>query len=905
VATPPTGTCAFLFTDIEGSTRQWEQHPDAMHQSLELHDAIMREEIAAKHGYVFSTAGDSFAVAFQEAANAVEAARSIQTRLAECRWPKPVIVRVRMGIHVGASNERAGDYFGSEVNRSARLMSAAHGGQTVISERVRLLLPHLDVIDHGEHTLKDLSATEHVFEVDSGQPHEPFPPLRTLDRRRIRLPIQATPLLGRETERAAIAERLKSHRLVTLRGLGGMGKTRLSIHVGAEVAHRFADGVNFVELAPVGDPGAVPFALTDSLGIRVTPGVQPLDAAIAALGDRTQLLILDNCEHVIETVRDLVRRLLTACPEVRVVTTSRVGLDLDGEIVYQLDPLGLGSADSAAVKLFIERAQAANPDLEFDGERVACISTLCDHLDGVPLAIVLAAARCRSMTPEDIAAHLDDRFQLLSARGGVEERHRRLRDVLEWSYDRLEPEHQLLFQRMSVFAGQCSLESIRAVCGDDDLDAFGIVDGLEALVDQSLLMADVGRSRTRYGMLETIREFGLDQLVNRDEVRLRHADHFVDAGTGLMKAMLGANEGAAREELSRVWDDLRAAWWFANETGNVELAAGVVAQLAFEVLWRQRLEASEWARATIGLPGFGDLAAVARVGVLATAASGMLSGAEAPVAAAHLSTIVDLVDNTPPRDISPSVLGATSVHFFIGELVGGVELCERLLEHIDQTETRARHVLLTSGSSMLGYAGDHERSVEWAEAAIGLGLTDPAPTWDALARWNAARFAGTKGAAMIAVLDDVIAAFTTVGNEFGAAAARRHLVALHDVGTGLIPQLSEIAGALRDADLSEARNAIGWMLTAAIELLEVGDFHNAAPVLAWQDQHRVAPIQPLQQERLDRSVPEMERVLDAKTLAQLQADGAALALVDIVEVAIVGIESALERLSADGQSRPG
>ena len=871
----PHGVAVYLFTDLVGSTRLWEQYPDEMHVALTRHDEIMRSAFERHGGAVFSTAGDSFAAAFETARPAVTAAIEIQHELAAESWPDPVDIRTRIGIHAGPSVRRSDNFFGSAVNRAARLMAAAHGGQIVISHAVMTAIDGVTTADLGEHLLKDLSAPEHVYEVVTGLWGGPFPPLKSLDQSRVQLPVQATALLGRDDDATAIAQRLGPSRLVTIRGLGGVGKTRLSIHVAADLADRFGDGVDFVELARVTDDDAVAFTVSDALRVRVPSGVAPAAATASEIGDQHRLLVLDNCEHVLEGARQLVIELLRSCPHLNVLATSRTALNVRGEVVHGLDPLLADSVDSSAVALFLERAHAVNTRLEVDADRLRVIAELCHRLDGVPLAIELAAARCRSMSPEDVASHLDNRFALLRMRDREVARHRSLLETLEWSYEHLDTTARLLLRRLSVFAGPATAASIHAVCGDDDLAEFDIVDALDSLVDNSMVVADVSDATTRYRVLETIREFGVSLLGDdAAPLRDRHARHVANTVSHLTWATLGRSEREARRGLSGVWDDLRAATSYARLVGDAELAASLVGDLAFEVLWRQRIEASAWADAVRNLPGFDELPTEVRLGVAVTAACGKLYDDAAPEAKRIMAEVGDLIEEIEPAAFTPGVLAAMSVYFFLGDLRSGIAGNARLLERYGDEFPKYRKIAQSSSSSMYGYTGEHELALESAWLALAIDDDDAAPTWQLLAEWNALRFGGLSGDEQLHDLDAVIDGLSFVENEFIASAARRYRLAR---GREREASLRGIADELRRVDLADERYATGWMLTAATELLAVGDEAStrvAIELLGWQDVHRVAPVHPELQQRLMVRLPIAEGRLGPELVAELRARGA-------------------------------
>ena len=391
----PTGPVTFLFTDIEGSTQMWEQHTSAMETALSLHDDAVRRAIDTYDGYVFSIAGDAFGAAFASADAAIGAARAAQAELATTEWPDGAHISVRMGLHTGVTYERAGNYFGPIVNRAARIMSAGHGGQILLSSTTADLLPGETVAYVGEHRLKDFSEPVRIFQI--AQPTIDFAPLRTLDSTPGNLPVLATSFVGREIEVDEVSALVRLHRMVTLIGVAGVGKTRLALQVAAEVNQDFPDGVWFVELAPVSDPTAVPDAFATALGVTVEPGLSPVASIARALTGRRLLVVLDNCEHVLDAAADLVDTVLMRGSTASFLATSREALRLPAEHLWPVPTLGVASGlGSAAVRLFMERAQAVNPSFHVD-EVLEAVTEICTRLDGIALAIELAAARawCR------------------------------------------------------------------------------------------------------------------------------------------------------------------------------------------------------------------------------------------------------------------------------------------------------------------------------------------------------------------------------------------------------------------------------------------------------------------------------------------------------------------------------
>jgi predicted ATPase/class 3 adenylate cyclase len=505
-AAAPSGVVTFLFTDVEGSTRRWEADAETMRAALAAHDEVLRSAIEAHGGFLFKHTGDGVCAAFASPRYAVDAAVAAQRALE---------LPVRMGLATGEAELRDGDYFGAVLNRAARVMAAGHGGQVLLADSTAVLLSGVDLLDLGPRRLRDVPMPVGVFQVQAEGLRTEFPPLRALDTSPGNLRPATTSLIGRESEVAEIETAVRSHQLVTLTGVGGVGKTRLALEVGSRLADEFPDGVWVFELAAVTDPAAVPDAVAAVLGITQQPGKSVSESVVAALEGRLRLLVFDNCEHVLDSAADLIHAIITHSATVRVLATSREGLEIAQEQVHPVQSLDVtASIDSAAARLFIERAQAFTPGFSIiHSDDAAAVTEICRRLDGIPLAVELAASRMASMTASDVRDRLDHRFQLLvGSRRGLE-RHQTLRQAVAWSYDLLDKSEKALLDRCSVFFGGFDLQSACAIAGLDDSDEYAVLDLLDALVRKSLLTVDRSARRARYSMLETIRQFAEEQLV--------------------------------------------------------------------------------------------------------------------------------------------------------------------------------------------------------------------------------------------------------------------------------------------------------------------------------------------------------------------------------------------------------
>jgi predicted ATPase/class 3 adenylate cyclase len=602
----PSGTVTFLFTDVEGSTRLWEQHADAMRQALARHDEIVRGVIDASGGRVVKTTGDGFHAVFATAHSGVESALEAQLALAEEVWGETGPLRVRMGLHTGVAELRDGDYYGSVLNRAARLMSVAHGGQVVVSQVTEQLVrdaipPEITFVDLGDHRLRDLTAPLRVFQLSYPGLELHFPPLRSLGSAGSNLPVQRSSFVGRERDLERLRDLMKERRLLTLTGVGGVGKTRLALQAAADALGAFPGGSWLVELARTGDPDAVVPVVVTALGAVPQPGRSEIDVVCDHLGSTRSILLLDNCEHVLDAAADLTSALLDRCPRVVVLATSREPLDLDGEQVVPVRPL---DPATDAVALFAERARGVDPEFELDRGTELAVQEICRRLDGVPLAVELAAARIDAMPPADIAARLDDRFRLLaSGRRRSVDRHQTLRATLEWSHQLLDDDEQALLRRLGVFAGGFPASAVDAVCVTSD-DSLDVHDVLASLVRKSLVQFDRDAFPERYRLLETVRVFALEQLAHAGESETLGRAH-AEWIAGLVGHPMEEWYSLAvdRRAITREFDNWREAVGYALSTSDPVLALRLTAHgMAADIP-----ETARWSEAALSLAGMSDL----------------------------------------------------------------------------------------------------------------------------------------------------------------------------------------------------------------------------------------------------------------------------------------------------------
>jgi predicted ATPase/class 3 adenylate cyclase len=778
----PAGTVTFLFTDVEGSTRLMEQHPRAYRDALARHNRLLRDAVAGPHdGHVFESIGDALYAAFEHASAAMHAAVEGQLALQRETWGPTGQLKVRMGLHTGEV-ERWGDhYFGAPLYRCARLMAVAHGGQILLSQvtadLVRHTLPPQAALRAlGEHQLRDLAAPEFVYQLLHPELPADFPPLRTLQNRPNNLPAQPTPFIGRQREVDAVRHGLLRRpevRLLTLLGPGGTGKTRLALQVAVDSLDDFPDGVFFVPLARIGSPELVLPAIAQALGLREVSERPLLEGLTDTLRGRRLLLILDNFEHVAGAA-PVVAALLAGCPRLKIMVTSRAVLQLYGEREFFVPPLSLPDsehlppaeelAQNEAVRLFVERAQDISPTFAINDTSARAVAEICRRLDGLPLAIELAAARTRLLSPEAILARLVPRLGAAPAARGdqgalslltrgardLPERQQTLSNTIAWSYDLLDEAEQTLFRQLSVFVGGCTLEGAEAVCDAPPGAASGILDGLESLAAKSLIRkqeiperraTDSFGASTRFLMLEVIREFGLARLLESgdlERIRRRHARYYAVLTEQAAPELRGPDQAAWLERLFQERRNLRAALRWSLDSG--ETLGGLSLAGSLWLFWHVKgylTEGREWLSQLLDAPG-GDAPTAARVRALV--GLGVLScDLGLPEARALIEEGVALARTLPSKADLGSALGwlgyvvqesdpqasrrANEEAMLIGRELGNRVLMSRALNNLGEIARRdqdfARAAALYEESLAMAYELGHQ--LRMAAALHNLG----------------------------------------------------------------------------------------------------------------------------------------------------------------------------------------
>ena len=597
----PSGTVTFLFTDIEGSTPLWEKHPEAMRAALAKHDSILKKSVESNNGQIIKTTGDGIHAVFSTVIDSVNAALDTQRGLQTSGFLKnsEVSIRVRMGMHTGEAELRDGDYFGGTLNRAARIMSIGHGGQILLSETtLQIAQEHLSseisVRDLGQYQLKGLKQAEKIYQISTPDLQQEFPALKSLTQATNNLPAQLTSFIGRERELIEAQRKLGSAKLLTLIGPGGTGKTRLSLQIAVEQLINFNDGVWLVELAPISDPAFITAEVASVFDVREAQNIPLIQLLLDYLRAKDILLVIDNCEHIVEASAEIVDQILHTCPNLKIIASSREALGIDGETVYRVPPL----KEDEATRLFIERAMKADSRFHLTEHNASAVAQICSRLDGIPLAIELAAARVKLFTPEQIAERLDDRFKLLT--GGSRTalpRQQTLHALIDWSYQSLNEIEQRALCRLAVFSGGWTIEAAESV-----IDESEAMDGLMGLVNKSLVNVEEQVHESRFHFLETIRQYAMEKLLESGEAvqaRDGHLDYMLGIAEKTDHRMFGTEPQEWFDQMEVEHDNLRAAfeWGTSNHPDKALKLAYAIA--GFWTVRDHLNEARTWCQALL------------------------------------------------------------------------------------------------------------------------------------------------------------------------------------------------------------------------------------------------------------------------------------------------------------------
>ena len=732
-AEPPAGTVTFLITAVDSSSRRWGETPDAASAAVERHDVIARDAIERHGGYVFAIGDDGIGATFSTAVDAAEAAVELQCRVFAER--ETIGFDVRVGLHTGEAGGGGPRYVGPEVDRAARLTSIANGGQVVVSETTELLVRgRLTLRTLGEHRLHDLDRRMTVHQLMAeGLPSE-FPALRSMDTWIGNLPEQPTSFVGRDALVVEVADLVRSNRLVTLGGAGGVGKTRLALEVGAGLVGEFPDGVWVIELASVGDASSVTAAIATTLGILPRGDDQLIDTVADVLSNRRALVLIDNCEHVLSAVSAAISVILAGSGIVRVLATSREYLWIPGETLVEVPPLALeGGVESDAVKLFVQRARAVRSMFGLlDAQTAAAVTEICQTLDGLPLGIELAAARMAAMSPIEVRDRLGARFRLLRGQGGRPARQQTLLRAVGWSYDLLDAEEQKLLRNASVFFGGFDLASISTVIGADDVDILG---QLDSLVGKSMIVAGHSATHTRYRLYETIRQFAEDRLTDTgglEGMRDRHAAYFASAAAARWERWNGPGWRDSVDWVDVELGNLRTAFQWSRQRGDMKVAVDIVAHAALMGFSIELFETVAWAEELLeSVAG----AAVPRLPRLYAAAGYACFVGRAEAATVNAHTAVELESMPGYEPCEPGY--ATFI-----EALGQV-YCGHLDRYVELTGSVASRFGATRGYGVASYvdglqaSGRVAEALELVDASIAAARDLENPYWIAYALWIA------------------------------------------------------------------------------------------------------------------------------------------------------------------------
>ncbi|MGH8936514.1 MAG: ATP-binding protein [Acidimicrobiia bacterium] len=897
----------FLITDIVGSTRLWQIDPEAMKQALPDHDAILRRAIEARHGRAFKHTGDGMLAIFDYPSDALAAAVNIQRELTGTSFPGIGSIVVRAALHTGTAQEREGDYFGPPLNRVARLLAAGDGGRVLVSLATQQLLADqlptgVELVDLGEHRLRDLDRAERIFWVKAEGLRAETPRLRTLTTIPNNLPIQATGFVGRDQELAEVGKLVRGSRLVTLSGVGGSGKTRLALQTAADLAAEFRGGVWLVELGALTDPELVLTTTAAALAVGEQPDRPLLTTLIEHLRIKEALLVVDNSEHLLATVAELTVAILAQTPTVRFLVTSRELLGVAGEVAYPVPPMGVPAREGDisivealrfdGVRLFAERGEAALPGFRIGADDLGPVLEICRRLDGLPLALELATARLRSFSPRQIASHLDQRFRLLT--GGSRTalpRQRTLEAAIGWSYELLDGEERRFLCRLSVFPGSFSLEAAERTGTGTGSEALDVLDLIPRLVDKSLVTTEPNLFDTRYRLLETIRQYGRERLAESgatEEVRAAHADYFLELAEAAEPFLRGRKEAEWLPRLDLELDNLRQAFEWTMETGRTETAMRFAGALWRYWWFRYRVdEGREWLERVLSAGQEVDQAVRARALLGAgTLAIFRLDIARAIVlleqALEFFRADVAGGDESNGSHLASALINLGVAMEFVDNWDRNRQLNEEALELARRIgDLSAMSVVLGNLSVAAGQGGDLEAARQWYQQGLELaqGLGSPVRLLDAYRQAGFTERSIGDPRQALAHLDEASRQAEAAGVPTVAARLRASVGATYallgdpDLGWDLF--LVNAAAALADPNFGAGVDMLELLVDRVTLESNAGDSAAAARGLGIfnrlaEERRLLAPSQRREQRQVEES---LRHRLGAAELERLKAEG--------------------------------
>jgi predicted ATPase/class 3 adenylate cyclase len=891
MAEVPSRRLTFLFTDLEPSTPPLQQrHSQEMQPAFAVHDAILRAAVEAHRGHVLETTGHGVLAVFERSSDAVAAALSSQRQLARREWPGTGPLRVRMGIHTGEAEQREGQYEGPTLDRAERLTAIAHGGQVLASITTELAtreaLPQgVTFVDLGEHRLRDLSSPEHVFQLRAPGLIETFPALQCLDRLPGNLPPQITPFIGRDDDLAELATSLRETRYTTLMGPGGVGKTRLALQAAAHALPEYGDGAWWCELAAVKEPTAVLQSLASSLGVQQRQAQRLEESLLEFLRAKEMLLVLDNCEHVRNEVARLMHAIGSSCSQVTLLTTSREVIGVPGERVLAVEPLqlpeeGMSLVDvsrSEAVRLFATRAADAKSEFELTAENMDAVADACRCVDGIPLAIEIAATRVKAMTPAEISLGLRQRLGILDATTRTPgERHQTLRRTIDWSYELLPDPERQLFEGLAVFPGSFSLDAATSVATSDVRDALAVEDLLTRLVRRSLVVAEEHRDRKRYRMLDTIRQYAEERLEAREDmagIRRRHAHYYLREIVAATPHLRGSDQLKWTPRVDRDVHNFRAALDWAVETDDVDVALRLVAPLPPGSLFADT--ALSWAETAITTRGASDHRLFPKIAAIAAIVATMRGDLDQ---AAEISEQALAAHERLGGDPDPLLFySVTLAAVFTDDTGDAVKWAERAVAAAGPGGDSLELVFCLAAEGWArGFAGDRAAGIADLEAALTVARRLANPTTLAWAlRWLGDWLVGVDSQRALRVLDEAVEVGTTAGHQYAVAQSRAAAASLRAQETDPSLALRALLDALEyQRQIGYVSLFISTVVTLASTLCRAGDYEGAGVLRgAVEGIHAHTSLSPNVVELQTSTAEQLREVLGEDLRAELETLG--------------------------------
>lgn len=893
----PTGTVTFLHSDIVDSSARWSRDPENMAAALQLHDDLLARAVADHGGRIFKHTGDGVIAVFAAARDALWAAVDAQRHLGAADWPSVEPLRVRIGLHTGEAQVRGDDYAGVALSRVTRVCDLATGGQTLASSATRLVVdgrtpPGTELHYVGDVLLDGMTEPESVYQVRHPDLPAETAHLETTLRPFLTAPLDDGTVVGRDDELAAVTEALGEARLVSITGLGGVGKTRVALEVARTTEIARPARIWWADLAST-DAGGAAHEVASLVGAG-RPGSGPLDAAVEELSRAPSLVVLDNCEHILEAAGSLAEELLQRCGDLRILATSRIPLGVTGERVVSIGPLPFPADDatlggilaSPAVEVFNRRAREANAKFRIDADNAPAIAEICRRLDGLPLALELAAARMRSMAPAQIAAHLDQRFRLLHRveRDPGDTRHSDLEEVLSWSRQLLGEREQRVLDRLSVHAGTFGLDTAVAVAGDDEMDDLDVLDVLDALVERSLVVTVEDPREIRYRLLESVREFGRRRLTDDDELvdaTLRHRRHHLSLVEEAAVGLQGSDEVAWVRAVTAAFADIRAAFVAAADDGDVDTCLRMVVALHDYAFFRMRGDVGNWAVDAVSLDGADEHPAFAD----AAGSAGYLAWQRGDLTAAR--RWIDRAEEAGAGWLANDAAGTVAI--FRGDVDHAIERWQAAAANArDENNAYREAIALTQVAFGLLFRGDLDQADDLARRAEAMARQIGNPTAQAQAHWAlGVTLYERKPDAALGELEQAMALGRLVGNRMSVGSAAvpaeelRAKLAHRSRSTDLAGAIDRLDYWLANGTPPTVWNTVRWV---GLAFAELGAFEDAALALGAQAAATLKlPLRERERERYETVVASVQAELGDDRYAEAADRGARLTVEQLVD----------------------